>query len=151
VCNLLNVACDPQALRVVKRAVPVAVAFATRDGVCETLEGSVRCRAGDAILVGACGERWPVRRELFVSTYSPIPQTNMGNDGVYFKRPSVTFALRIKKRIAVPAGWQSDLLDCNPGNWLLRYPDGTYGVLQDAIFRETYSPAYGEARWPPPQ
>ena len=77
----------------VKRAVPVAVAFATRDGVCETACRLRQVPGWRCDLVGARGERWPVRRELFVSTYSPIPQTNMGNDGVYFKRPSVTFAL----------------------------------------------------------
>ena len=38
-----------------------------------------------------------------------------------------------------------DLLRGKPGDWLLRHQDGNYGVVADAIFRETYEPDPGDA------
>ena len=49
----------------------------------------------------------------------------------------------------VPAGSLHDPLHGHPGDWLVQHADGTYGVVQDGIFRETYAPATGERRWPP--
>ncbi len=117
------------------------VAFATRDGTCETLEGPVAFRTGDAVLTGVRNEHWPVRRDLFLASYSPQPPTLAGQDGVYRKNPSVALALRLDRDLAVPVGWQPDALQGHQGDWLLRYEDGSHGVLQDAIFQETYEPA----------
>lgn len=140
----------PQALRVCKRPLPVPARFASADGTCETLEGPVRYQAGDAILTGVRGEQWPVRRAVFLAGYEPIPPTVVEQDGVYRKRPSVAAALRLDTPLSVPVGWQDDPLTAHPGDWLLRYEDGSHGVLQDSIFRDTYAPAPGEDRWPPP-
>ncbi len=126
------------------------VAFAQSDGVCETLEGPVGTRAGDAILTGVRGEHWPVRRDLFLSGYTPVPPTQAGHDGLYRKNPAPALALRLDQPIAVPVGWQTDKLQGRPGDWLLRYADGSHGVLQDAVFRETYRPADAKD-WPLPR
>lgn len=142
---------NPQALRVCKKPIPVQVEFATVDGVCETLEGPVRYRAGDAILTGIKGERWPVRRGTFLSSYEPAAPTRAGEDGTYRKASSVAYALRVDRAREVPVSWQDDPLRARPGDWLLQYPDGSYGVLQDDIFRDSYAPAVGENRWPPPR
>lgn len=141
---------DPHALRVCKKPVPVDVAFAAEDGVCKTLEGEVQFRAGDALLTGSEGERWPIRRDLFLSSYEPVSPTRAGDNGTYRKRPAVAHALRLTEPATVPVGWQNDPLHGHPGDWLIRYPDGSQGIVQDSIFRETYAPADGEARWPPP-
>jgi hypothetical protein len=117
------------------------VAFARQDGTCETLEGSVGFRTGDAVLTGVSGEHWPVRRDLFLAGYTPEPPTEAGQDGLYRKNPSVALALQLDRDTEVPAGWRPDLLHGHPGDWLLRYEDGSHGVLQDAIFRETYEAA----------
>jgi hypothetical protein len=143
-----DLSADPRALRVCKRAVPVEVAFAASAGVCETLEGPVRFNNGDAILTGIRGERWPVRRDLFLASYEPVPPTRAGEDGSYRKAPAMAYALRLDRPCEVPVGWHNDPLRGRPGDWLLQYADGSYGVVQDSIFRESYDPAPGESRWP---
>jgi hypothetical protein len=140
---------DPRALRVCKSAIPVQVAFADVAGVCETLEGPVRFNAGDAILTGVRGERWPIRRDLFLASYDPVPPTQAGESGSYSKAPALTYAIRLDRTREVPVGWQHDPLHGRPGDWLLQYADGSYGVIQDSVFRESYGPASGESRWPP--
>lgn len=139
---------DPRALRVIKRPEPVRVAFAGGEGVCETLEGPVAYRAGDAILTGPRGERWPVARDAFLAGYRPDPPTEAGADGIYRKAPQVVLALRLDRPASVPVGWRADPLRGRPGDWLLRYADGSLGIVQDAIFRDSYAPAPGETRWP---
>ena len=141
---------NPRALRVCKKPIPVEVEFAGTDGVCKTLEGEVRYRAGDALLTGGRGERWPVKRDLFAASYQPVPPTRSGQNGLYRKLPALAHALRLTEPVDIPVSWQSDLLHGQPGEWLLLYSDGSYGVVQDEIFRETYTPAEGEVRWPPP-
>lgn len=135
----------PEALRVVKHATPTPVEFAAGDGVCRTLEGPVSYHAGDAILTGVKGERWPVVRAHFDASYAPT-----GREGLYAKRPAVAFALRLQAPMEVIVGWRPDALNAKPGDWLLSYADGEHGVVRDDIFRETYGPAPGETRWPPP-
>ena len=146
---LPDLATNPQALRVSEEPTPLRVEFATADGVCDTLEGPVRYQVGDAILTGARGERWPIARDAFRSSYEPVPPTRRGENGDYRKAPSLTFALRLDRPRDVPVGWQSDPLHGRPGDWLLQYADGSYGVIQDDIFRESYAPASGETPWPP--
>ncbi len=147
---LPDLATDPRALLVRKTPEPVPVACAIEAGVCETPEGRVHYRAGDAILTGIRVDQWPVRRDLFLAYYAAVPPTVAGTDGLYDKAPSVTHALRLERAARVPDGWQGDPLRGRPGDWLLRYADGSLGVVQDAIFRASYGPAPGETRWPPP-
>ena len=141
---------DPRALYVRKRPLPVRVVFASVDGVCETLEGPVQYRRCDAILTGSRGEHWPVSRDSFLGSYEPLPPTSAGQDGSYRKRPLTVLALRLDRAMAVPVGWQNDPLQAHPGDWLLRYADGSHGVVNDAIFRDTYEPTEQERRWPLP-
>lgn len=140
---------NPSALRVCKKPVAVEVEFAAADGVCETLEGAVQYSAGDALLTGSHGDHWPVRRALFGSSYEPIPPTRAGQNGRYRKLPALAHALRLTQSFDIPASWQRETLHGRPGDWLLRYAGGSFGIVQDEIFRETYGPAAGEARWPP--
>jgi hypothetical protein len=145
-----DLAADPRALRVCKKPIPVEVEFASADGTCATLEGPVRFRAGDALLTGVQGERWPVRRETFLSSYQAVPPTRAGDNGFYRKTAAPAYAMRLDRPHDVPAGWQNDPLHGEPGDWLLQYADGTHGVLRDRIFLESYDAAPGETRWPPP-
>jgi PGDYG protein len=148
--GLPDLAVDPRALRVCKKPIPVQVEFAVAEGTCGTLEGPVRFRAGDAIVTGVRGERWPVSRDAFLSAYQAVPPTQTGRDGVYRKGAASAHAMRLEERQDVPVGWQNDPLHGEPGDWLLQYADGSRGVLRDQIFRESYEPASGETRWPPP-
>lgn len=146
---LPDLAADPRALRVCKKPDPLRADFAVSGGVCDTLEGPVHFQAGDAILTGTRGERWPVGRGQFLASYEPVPPTRAGENGAYRKAPSIAYALRLDRAREVPVGWQNDPLHGRPGDWLLQYADGSYGVVQDSIFRESYAPASGEGRWPP--
>jgi hypothetical protein len=148
--DLPDLAADPSALRVRKNPAPVQAEFAVADGAYETLEGPVQFRAGDAILTGIQGERWPVRRDLFMAGYQPVSPTRAGENGSYRKLPTQTYALRMDRPRDIPVSWQQDLLHGHPGDWLLQYADGSYGVIKDSIFRDSYVPAAGETRWPPP-
>ncbi|MGI4814725.1 MAG: PGDYG domain-containing protein [Janthinobacterium lividum] len=143
---------DPAARRVMKRPVTLHVAFATTDGTCETLEGPVRYRAGDAIVTGTRGEQWPIERARFETAYEPSASgepdagagsagesnTSDGNAGWYKKRPLVALARRVDVPLAVPVGWQNDPLDAQPGDWLLQYGEGDYGVVDADVFEQTY-------------
>jgi len=144
-----DLAADPRALHVCKKPIPVRAEFAAADGVCETLEGPVRFQAGDAILTGGRGERWPVGREAFRASYEPVPPTCAGENGEYRKAPSLSRALRLDSPLDVPVGWQNDPLHGEAGDWLLQYADGSYGVIKDDIFRDSYAPTSDETRWPP--
>jgi len=84
-----------------------------------------------------------------MAAYAPIPPAAMGQDGLYLKAPSVSLALRLDQALAVPVGWQNDPLQGHPGDWLLRYADGSHSVVRDLIFRASYGPAPQESRWPP--
>lgn len=129
---------DPRAVKVIKSPTPVQVHFADEAGTCETLEGPVRYERGDAILTGPQGERWPVRRSLFLKAYLPAPPVRVGEDGPYRKRRTETLAVQLEEETHVPVGWQADPLHGKPGDWLLQYEDGTHGIIQDQIFQETY-------------
>jgi hypothetical protein len=146
--SLPDLTVDPRSIRVRKRPVAVQVAFAPTDGVCETLEGRVRYRRGDALLTGGHGDRWPVARDSFLDSYEPVPPTTRGQDGLYRKLPATVLALLLDRPLAVPVGWQRDPLQGQPGDWLLRYADGSHGVVKDAIFRETYERAEPESPRP---
>jgi hypothetical protein len=133
-----NLAADPKVQRVRKRPIPVRVSFAAADGVVATYEGDVRHRAGDAILTGAEGERWPIRRNDFVQSYVPVPPTCLGEDGLYVKTQTDALALRLAAAVTIAVGDRRDRLHGRPGDWLLQYGDGSYGVVRDAIFQVTY-------------
>ena len=133
-----DLAAEAGACRVRKRPVTMAVAFPVADGVVETLEGAVRYAAGDAILTGVRGERWPVQREAFAASYDPVPPTEPWQPGAYVKRPQTALALRLRSVITVPVGQHGDPLRGGPGDWLLQYEDGRRGVVCDEIFRATY-------------
>ena len=129
---------DARACRVRKLPAAVTVEFAAADGNVETLEGTVRHTAGDAILTGVNGERWPVRREAFAKSYDPVPPTEAGQPGTYVKRLATALALRLRTVMTVPVGRHDDTLQGRPGDWLLQYEDGSHGVVCDSIFSATY-------------
>ena len=140
----------PKSWLVRKRSTAMLVRFALTGGTCETREGPVGYAAGDAIVTGTCREEWPVERDRFLAGYDPISPTVRGQNGSYRKRPTIVQALRLDRPMWVSVGRQNDPLNAQPGDWLLRYEDGSNGIIEDSIFRETYEAAPGENRWPPP-
>lgn len=129
---------DPLARRARKRPLAVTVQFATSAGVLRTLEGSVRYRAGDALLTGVAGERWPIGRAKFDAAYEPLPPTVAGSAGAYRRRPRVVLAMRMAEPFRVRVGHAGDALQGAPGDWLLQYGPGDYGIVAAALFAQTY-------------
>ena len=122
----------PDACRVIKRPVPVAARFADEDGTCATLEGAVRYRAGDALVAGTLGEQWPISRDRFDQTYERV------SDGMYRKRPAVAHALLLKSAMTVRVGGEGDVLEGQPGDWLLQYNEGEYGIVDAEVFARAH-------------
>jgi hypothetical protein len=135
--SLPDLSVDPRALRVMKRSIPVQVRFAKADGVCQTLEGPVGYRVGDAILTGIAGENWPVERAKFNERYVPVEGSVSGIDGNYVKKPLVVLALQLDASIEVSMP-EGGILRGVPGDWLLQYGIGDYGIAKDEIFKATY-------------
>jgi hypothetical protein len=131
---------DPKAIRVRKRPLQTEVAFAHAPGEVLTLEGPVRHAAGDAILTGVQGERWPIGRAAFDATYEPVPPTRAGEDGRYRKRPLVAWARRLDAPVTVEVGPDADPISGGPGDWLVQYGPGEFGIVAAGIFAETYEP-----------
>jgi len=134
----LDISQNLNAVRAIKRPVPVLVRFAETDGVCETPEGTVHFRQGDAIAEGAHDDTWPIQRQKFFERYDPVPPIGPGEDGEYVKKALPVFALRLTEPVAVPVGWQSDPLHANPGDWLIQYGLNDFGVVKPEIFEATY-------------
>lgn len=133
-----DLARHPAALRVRKLPVPVAVRWMAAPGVCGTLEGPVPYAAGDALLTGVQGEQWPVAREKFLATYEPVAPTVAGADGQYRKRPADVFALLLEQPLDIDGPAAGRRLHGNPGDWLLQYAPGDYGIVAASIFEQTY-------------
>lgn len=125
-------------IRVMKKPVGVRVVFATEDGVCNTLEGDVSYHAGDAILTGVEGERWPIKRARFNETYTPILPIRAGENGTYTKKPIVVHALQMQEPFYVDVNWGSGRLEGKQGDWLLQYGKDDYGIVSQSIFEKTY-------------
>ena len=133
-----NLAKDPRAVRAIKRPVPVQVRFAEADGCCQTREGPVAYRAGDAILRGIEDETWPISRVRFDATYDPIPPFRPGEPGSYVRRPSPVLALQLEKLMQVRVGWRGDPLKGEPGDWLVEYAPDDHAIVARSVFEKSY-------------
>lgn len=129
---------DPAAVRVRKLPVAVQVRWMHEDGVCATLEGDVRYRAGDPLLTGVRGEQWTMPAAAFARAYDAADGTAYGSDGRYRKKPLAVWALRLAAPASVAAGGQRDLLQGQPGDWLVQYGPGDFGIVAADIFAATY-------------
>jgi len=129
-------------MRYTKKPIPVIVDFAKESGEMQTLEGVVRFQAGDALMTGISGERWPIARKRFEETYSPLnPPLKMGESGLYLKKPMLVEARQVTSEQTVQLPGDTGSLLAKPGDWILESEDGHIWVVADAIFIQTYQPA----------
>ena len=131
----------PDAIRVIKRPEPVEVEFARQDGVLETLEGFVRYKAGDALVTGPSGERWPIQAERFAKSYLPVEDSTADATHRFVKRAQVVLALRMSAPFGIRTPGASDPLTGKSGDWLVQYGPGEHGVVDAEIFARTYEAA----------
>lgn len=121
-----------------KREIGVAVVFSRKADVIGTLDGPVRCGVGDAVVTGVRGERWPVQREVFEKLYEPVYPLQMGEDGQYCNLPVEVEAARLTHPYLLELPGQQGTLSGKAGDWLVRKPDCSMGVVAGDIFSETY-------------
>ena len=134
----LNLAGDPRTVRAVKRPMPTPVRFAETDGCCETREGNVAYRAGDAILSGVEGEIWPISRSRFDVMYEPAPPLSRGEEGRYVRHPTPVLALQLERPVEVAVGWRRDPLQGAAGDWLVEYSSDDHAIVAASVFSKTY-------------
>lgn len=131
---------DPAARRYQRLATEVDAEFAARPGELQTLEGPVSFGAGDALLTGEAGDRWPTSREQFEQTYQQIRPAADGRAARYRRRPSLAWARQMNAAFSVRIRDGRDVLRGNPGDWLVQHEPGRYAVVAASIFADTYSP-----------
>ena len=123
---------DPEAFKTAKKPIPLGFRFAETDETIETKEGPVTATAGDAIMTGTEGEQWPIPREKFEQTYDVL------DDSTASKKNIPVYAKEMAEQFQVKVSWSSDLLQGEPGDFLVQYGPGDYGVVGREIFRKTY-------------
>ena len=133
----IDLATDPAAARYIKSEV-VTVNFALAAGELSSLEGPNRYEMGDAIITGSTGSRWSVSRERFDAKYEPVSPLKAGDDGRYAARPVPVLAKQFHEPFTALRSAGGDRLHGKPGDWLLQYAPGDWGVCEQARFAAIY-------------
>ncbi len=133
-CNSMELAGDARALVVMKKPIPLKVEFAKEDGTINTKEGAQPFKVGDAIMTGTHGERWPIPISNFRDTYEAVDEAN----GLYAKKSIRVLALQMDEGFTVNVSWSKEPLVGKPGDWLVQYGKGDFGIVDKQIFEETY-------------
>ena len=137
-----DIAGQPGAFLAVKRPLPVTVEFAEGEGRLDTREGEVRYQAGDALLSGIEGERWPVPRVRFFASYDPVAPLRAGQDGPYVKRHKAVWAWRSGAEVEIVLSAGRGTLRANAGDVIIDYGGGDLAVVTASIFEGSYQPAH---------
>jgi hypothetical protein len=128
---------DPDARRVIKNET-VEVAFAQTAGELMSLEGPNRYQPGDALITGSGGARWVVSRERFDAKYLPASAFPHGEPGAYRNRPAVVLAKQMPEAFSIARSDAGDVLTGEPGDWVMQYAPGDYGVVKAERFAQVY-------------
>lgn len=119
-------------MKAIKKPIHISFRYATIDELVSTLEGVVPARIGDAIVTGVKGEVYPITRPKFDATYEVV------SEGVAFKKPVVVEVEQMLEPFSVTVGWSSTPITGEVGDYRIEYAPGDYGVVNAAIFHETY-------------
>jgi hypothetical protein len=130
--NEIELTNDPSAQQVQKKAIPLQYRIAEKPEIVQTLENPVKARVGDYIMTGTRGENWPIPVEKMKETYDII------DDSTAAKKPLPVPAKQMQEDFFVTVSWSTDKLQGKPGDWLVQYGPGDYGVVEASIFDETY-------------
>ncbi|MDB5756271.1 MAG: hypothetical protein JWR56_2699 [Massilia sp.] len=133
-----SLAGDARARGARKRLQLLAVRFAQRDEIIETIEGAVPVAAGDAIVTGPASEQWPVTRDRFAAKYQPVAPCRSFEDGVYQSLPVPVRALQVAAPFEVLLADGVTRLHGQGGDWVIDYGDGSLGVVAQALFPILY-------------
>ena len=64
-----------------KKPVVVTAYQCTKDEIIPTLEGDMKATAGDFIITGVKGERYPCKPDVFYQTYEEVDESEPLEDG----------------------------------------------------------------------
>lgn len=128
----LGIDTNPKAFKAFKKPIPLSFEHATHDQQVQTLENKVSCVAGDVIMTGTEGERWPIKKEVFESTYDVL------SEGLASKKKIIVFALQIHEVFQAKLAWAPDFLTGQPGDYLVQYGENDFGIVNQEIFLKTY-------------
>jgi hypothetical protein len=125
------------------KPVEVWVDFSNCDQMIETLEGPVVCHAGDAIVCGVRGERYPVPARQFRDRYKPVLKRSDQFEGSplskYFtKRMKKVAAAQLQEHIQLTLKDGRGTLNGQPGDWCVWYSPNDVAIIAREIFSELY-------------
>ena len=97
-------------------------------------------QAGDAVVTGLAGERWPVPRATFFALYRPADGARAGDDGPYESVPDEAWAVRLDAGdvpldVVTPAG---AVLHAERGDWVVERDPGDVHVVNGDLFSSLY-------------
>ena len=119
-----------------KKPIPLNYEISKAAQTIATKEGPVAARAGDIIMTGTKGEKWPIPKNKFRQTYDIV------GDGLAAKKNIPVHAQQMSKPFNVKVSWSDDLLKGKAGDFLVQYGPGDYGVVEKEIFKQTYDTKY---------
>jgi len=130
---------DPMAFETFKKALPLHFRVANDEETIQTKEGPVSARKGDYIMTGTEGENWSIPADKFKETYDILSiYDEEPVQGEAAKKKIMVFAKQMEEPYQVKVSWSSDLLTGDPGDYLVQYGPGDYGVVGKEIFNKTY-------------
>jgi len=107
--------------------------IATTDGTIETLEGSVRYKAGSYIMTGPKGEQYPITPERFREL------KNDNGDGTASPKKILKLA-KLADHDGIVNTSCGDPLHYTTGNdYIVKHGTNDYGVVKRDIFTQTYN------------
>lgn len=130
--NEIDLTKDSGAQQVQKKAIALQFRIAEEPEIVHTLEGPVKAPTGAYIMTGTKGENWPVPADKFKETYNIIDNRTAS------KKPILIPAKQMDQDFHVTVSWSTDKLHGRPGDWLVQYGPGDYGVVESSVFDETY-------------
>ena len=102
-----------------------------------TREGTVLALPGDYVLSDADGNQWPISEEHLNSHYDVIEQNGSGR--LKLRGKSVTVhAIQLSETVSIPIRADGSMLRGAPGDWLIRYSSGEFGIVAKHLFFDSY-------------
>jgi PGDYG protein len=135
-----NLGCDNEATKWRRKALALSVEFAATKGVLTTLEGPVTFEAGDALITGTRGERWPVSAGQFHLLYeSSVVDQRAHESGIFKRRQTTVYAKQIPFEFSVITDTASKArLFGKANDWLIQQPNLQLNIVASDIFPDLY-------------
>jgi hypothetical protein len=107
--------------------------IADSDGTIETLEGPVRYKTGDYIMIGPKGEQYPIPPQKFREL------KDLNDDGTASPKKIIKVAKLADHDGIVNTSWAEPLNYTRGNDYIVRHGPNDYGVVKRDIFKQTYN------------